>query len=110
MNLEDIREIVTTYEKYDWKLRAVLLTGKIKTRIGKDIENAFPGAEIRDSKIDAAWFSRASRHNREVWELRVLRKQPFALLETFRDDLDESSRDKIRDEMETRLAGSTSEK
>lgn len=107
MNLQQIKEIVSTYEKYDWTLRVFLLTDESKAFFGSKIAEFYTTAKIRDSKIDAAWFSRPSKHDREAWELRALREPPFALIETFPNDLDEELRDKIRNEMESRLAGST---
>ncbi len=108
MNIQQIKEIVSTYEKYDWTLRVFLLTAESMARFGAEIPELYVSAKIRDSMIDAAWFSRPSKHDREAWELRALREQPFALIETFPNDMDEGSREEIRNEMETRLAGSTS--
>ena len=99
INEQSVREILAQYEKHGWNLRRVLLS--------TPIENSamlFGQAEIVCSDINALWFSRASFEDRETWELRLLSDAPFALVEVFEADDDETVREEIRSEMETRLS------
>ncbi|MCB1024449.1 MAG: hypothetical protein KDB79_08665 [Acidobacteria bacterium] len=106
MNLAQIKEIVSTYQKYEWKLRVFLLDEESHTQIRSELEDLYKTVEIRLAKIDAAWFSRPSKHDREAWELRALSEPPYALIETFANDQSEASRTIVRNEMEKRLAES----
>jgi hypothetical protein len=60
-------------------------------------------AAVEDATVDALWFARASHHQREAWELRLLAESPFALFETFERDETEEQREEMRREMEARL-------
>lgn len=98
INAEQIQEILSLYKKYGWKLERILLTAKLK----KTLDNFTADAEIIESEIDAAWFSRPSGE-KEAWELRRLNNTPYALFETFETDDEEEVREEIRREMEARL-------
>ncbi len=93
-------EILTQYKKHGWNLRRVLLSAPAQAKLPVSL---FGGAEIISSKLDAAWFSRASFEGREAWELRSLSTAPFALIEVFEEDDEEAVREEARREMETRL-------
>ncbi len=80
-----ITDILTTYKKYGWELRRVLLTTAVKEKIG----DIFSGASVTDADIDAAWFSRPPQPGAIAWEIRHLSTAPYALLE----HLDETGED-----------------
>lgn len=83
----EISDILSTYEKYGWQLRRVLLTKELKESI--DGTDLFGKMELFDSDIDAAWFSRPPTGKSVAWEIRHLSALPYALLE----QIDESSSD-----------------
>ena len=95
---EQIQEILSLYKKYGWTLRQILLTKKLK----ENLTDFITDAEIIESEINAAWFSRPSGE-KEAWELRRLSETPYALFETFEEDDEEEVREEIRREMEARL-------
>jgi hypothetical protein len=103
MNHNDlIREIVGTYQKHGWQLRHVLLRPETQTEISAASLPAEAGT-VKAAEIDALWFARPSRDEREAWELRLLAENPFALFETFEKDETEEQRDEMRREMEARM-------
>jgi hypothetical protein len=100
MNQSDlIKNIITTYRKHGWQLMLVLLRPETRAEVTGDIEQHF----IRESDIDALWFSRPSHANREAWELRLLSETPYALFETFEAEKGEEARELMRQKMEVRL-------
>lgn len=100
---KQIAEILSLYKKHGWNLSRVLLSAELEKNLADKIENIFGKAEIITSQTDAAWFTRPSKHNREAWELRHLSSSPFALIEVFDPDTDESfKREKMR-EMEAQI-------
>ena len=103
INGKQIAEVLSLYRKHGWTLRRVLLSGEAERDLSDTLETLFDGAEIISSELNALWFSRKSGKDREAWELRRLGNSPFALVETFEDDLEESAREEIRREMEERL-------
>ena len=72
------------------------------------LKTLFGEAEIVSSEINAVWFSRASTKKREAWEIRHLSEIPFALFETFEENVDEEILQESLSEMETRLKEKTS--
>jgi hypothetical protein len=98
-----IAEILSLYKKHGWILRRVLLSEALKKSLPEALEPLFGAAEVRDSEIDAAWFSRASKANQEAWELRRLSETPYALLEIFDAEDDEEIREETLFEIESRL-------
>ena len=96
-----IREIIAQYEKHGWNLRRVLLCEPTEVRL---VTVLFGKTDIVSSRINALWFSRASSEGRETWELRCLTETPFALVEVFEAEDEESVRDEAREEMETRMS------
>ncbi len=105
-----LKEIVATYKKYDWNLKEILFRKGNDPDPGQELSENFEEATIREAEIDAAWFSRPSKHKRQAWELRIVAEQPLALFETFPNDIDKAQLDRNRNEMETRLADMTSKK
>lgn len=98
-----ISEALALYKKHGWTLRQVLLTEKSRQEIRDSLGELFGEAEITAYEKDAAWFSRPSRDGRETWELRLFGEAPFALVEVFGPDQDESVRAGIRGAMEETL-------
>ncbi len=76
---DEIRDIISTYEKHGWVLRRLLvspcLNAKFKAALAEQVA-------VVDSDIDAAWFSRPPKVGGVAWEIRYLGNPPFALLET----------------------------
>ena len=101
-----IKQTVGTYQKHGWRLRRVLLrpetSAELHAEPGFDSQS-LGAAHVKDSSIDALWFSRASHEGREAWELRLLAENPFALFETFEEDETEEQREEMRWEIEARL-------
>ena len=71
-----VASIVSTYEKYGWVLRRLLLTEAAVSSIAND----YPGVANSGFGLDAAWFSRPPAPGGISWELRYLGEPPFALL------------------------------
>ena len=76
-----IRDIIATYTKHGWLLRRVLLSARSKKALDASIRELFDDVGIRDSAIDAAWFSRPPKEGGVAWELRYLGSTPFSLVE-----------------------------
>jgi len=110
INTEQITEILELYQKFDWVLRRVLLTASLEKHLSAELKTLFGDADIVSSNVDAAWFSRPGKHNRESWELRILSENPFALLETFGEADDDEHREKVLGEIQTRMAEFSSKK
>lgn len=75
---EQIEQIIAQYSKHGWKLRRVLLSGRLMPLSGT--AEMFGDAEILSSELDAAWFTRSSRPGITAWELRRLSTAPYALV------------------------------
>jgi hypothetical protein len=118
--LERFIETIAKYRQFDWRVRRVLLSGKVKEEIDQTKEatgqrdpvdqrdplgqpDPFEGATIAESEVDAIWFSRPSHAGREAWELRLVAETPYALFETFEPDEPEDEREEVRLDMEARL-------
>ncbi len=106
MKPNQIREIISTYQKYDWIPREFLFseTESATRKLKKELENV----EFREASIDAIWFSRPPKNGVEAWELRILSGQPLALFEKFPAGQGAAEQQKTRKAMETRLAEMTS--
>jgi hypothetical protein len=72
------RETVSTYSKYGWELRRVLLTTSSRTALENELDRI---PSVAGSDIDAAWFSRPAADSAVAWELRYLGETQYALLE-----------------------------
>jgi hypothetical protein len=103
INAEQINGILSLYKKHGWNLRRVLLCVKTKENLSNELTNLFADAEITESKVDAAWFSRPAADENEAWELRHLSDNPYALVEVFDKEDEEEVREEARAEIETRL-------
>lgn len=96
-------ELVATYRKYGWELRRALMQPASVAELQSGDAQLLSGVEVRESPVDALWFSRPSSHNREAWELRLLEQTQYALFEAFEPDETEIQREEGRLEMEARL-------
>ena len=99
-NADLFGELVATYRKYGWELRAALLQPATLAEIQSLLGDELP---VKETQFDALWFSRPSHQNREAWELRLLAQTQYALFEAFEPDETEEQRDEVRLEMEARL-------
>lgn len=100
---KQIAEILSLYKKHGWRLSRVLLTAELEKNLSDKIRNQFGAAAIVSAEIDAAWFSRPSKHDRQAWELRHLNAAPFALFEVFEPETDDDFKQKKLREMESQM-------
>lgn len=100
---ELVREIVLMYQKHGWQLRQLLVRPQQRNEIVGQGSELWEGVLIKDSEIEALWFSRPSQNGREAWELRLLAETAYALFETFEPDEEEELREEARTEMERRM-------
>jgi hypothetical protein len=103
INAAQINEILSLYRKHGWKLRRVLLCKISPENMSDELKIMFGDAEIIESKVDAAWFSRPSANDNEAWELRHLSENPYALVEVFESVDEEEVREEARKEIEAKL-------
>lgn len=103
ISASQIEEILAQYKKHGWTLRRVLLCAPTQKNLIASMKSPFGETPIVSSETDAVWFSRPSGVGREAWELRRLTQTPFALIEVFEDEDDETVREEARFEMEQRL-------
>ncbi|HEX2271187.1 MAG TPA: hypothetical protein VHH35_16700 [Pyrinomonadaceae bacterium] len=96
-------ELVATYRKHGWELRRALMQPATLAEVRSQEAELLERVEVRESPIDALWFSRPSFQSREAWELRLLEQTQYALFETFEADETEPEREEVRLEMEARL-------
>jgi hypothetical protein len=101
--IDRLFEIVTTYRKFGWSLRRVLLTPETASSCSEREQALFADTTVVGSTIDALWFSRPSHEKREAWELRLVSETAYALFETFESDETEEQREELRQEMEARM-------
>ena len=73
------------------------------TTFDKSAAATFEGVAVRESEVDAMWFTRAAQGGREAWELRLVGETAYALFELFEPDEPEEDRVDVRREMEARL-------
>ena len=99
--LDQIREIIATYERHGWRLKCALLRPETRVEIGDETWAGSVKVEVGD--FDALWFARASHGKREAWELRLVSTTQYALFETFEADEPEAAREEVRKEMEARM-------
>lgn len=96
-------ELVATYYRLGWELKSALLRPETASELNAQGSAPLQSIKVKDSTVDAIWFSRPSHQNREAWELRLLSETQYALFETFEADETEEQRDEMRLEMEARL-------
>jgi len=102
-----VREILSQYKKFGWRLERVLLTPDLKKGIVDSIKVLFEDKTIIESDLDAAWFTRSAVNGRIAWELRSLTNTPFALVVSSAPDAGGSELNelfsRVEDEMRQRL-------
>src|SRR3954471_19129890 len=96
--VEQFREVIDHYRRFNWALVSVLVTLPTLRAAGEN--PPWENVKVKEGEIDAAWFSRSSGEGREAWELRLVGETPYALFETFEADESEEDRDDVRTEME----------
>jgi hypothetical protein len=96
-------ELVETYLRHGWTLKVALLRPETVSELNAQPSMLLQGIEVKDSTVDAIWFSRPSHQDREAWELRLLSETQYALFEVFEADETEEQRGEMRLEMEARL-------
>ena len=96
-------ELVATYDRHGWELRGALLRPETVSELNAHGSASLQSIKVKDSPVDAIWFSRPSHQGREAWELRLLSETQYALFENFEVDETEEQRDEMRLEMEARL-------
>lgn len=101
MSAELFMELLTTYRKYGWELRSVVLQPATQAVLEK--EQLLDQVSVKEASFDALWFSRPSHNNREAWELRLLSQTQYALFEAFEPDETEEEREDVKLEMEARM-------
>lgn len=107
ISVEKIKDILSLYAKFGWKLESVLLTSKLSKQIGDSIMNLFDSIEVIESEINAVWFTRTSGKDRTAWELRRLSETPYALCEVFENTTEESLCEEKRREMIRQMKAKT---
>lgn len=100
-------ELVATYRRHGWELRGALLRPATLAEIKPEFLANVP---VKESEVDALWFSRPSHNNREAWELRLMAQTQYALFETFEADETEEERADVKLEMEAKLRDYVSKK
>lgn len=96
-------ELVATYRKHGWELRSALMQPATLAELQSQEVQLLNRVDVRESEIDALWFSRPSTHDREAWELRLLEQTQYALFEAFEADETEMQRQEVKLEMEARM-------
>lgn len=101
MDKSHIRDLLGQYLRHGWILRRALLSkGAMDRPMAEEI---FGNVPVISSTFDAVWFSRPTNEGLETWELRHLSHNPYALLESFPDGVDESVRDERLFEIERQM-------
>jgi hypothetical protein len=104
MNKTDLFiDLVAIYRKHGWQLKSALWQPATRNELLTAQPDLVTEIGIKDSSIDALWFSRASHNDRVAWELRLLAETQYALFETFEPDETEEERDEMKLEMEARM-------
>ncbi|HEY2847115.1 MAG TPA: hypothetical protein VGI80_04805 [Pyrinomonadaceae bacterium] len=80
----EFETLVATYIQHGWLLRRVVLQNTADVA-----EGLTPDISVRQSIIDAAWFSRPPNAGPIAWEIRYLGPTQYALVE----HLDEAATD-----------------
>jgi len=100
---DSVRQILSQYERFGWKLHHALISPRLEQSLGLDINKLFIDCEIKQSDLAAAWFSRPNEHGQTAWELRALDDNPFALIEVVDAGILDSELDSVFEETENRL-------
>jgi len=95
-----ISALISEYTTHGWVLRRALLSNPPND---SETSAIFSDVEIIASDIDALWFSRRSRPDRETWELRRLRGTPYAVDSFLEDTMDTETREEILADAQDRM-------
>ena len=95
-----ISTLISEYARHGWALRRVLLSNAPKE---DEKSPLFSDVEVTVSDLDALWFSRRSRPDRETWELRRLKGTPYAVDSFLEDTMDAETREEILADAEDRM-------
>jgi hypothetical protein len=98
-----ISSLIAEYAKHGWALRRALLSD---LQIDGEVSALLSGADVIASDINALWFSRTSRPERETWELRRLSGTPYAIDAFIDRAMSEETREKILADAEDRMRAS----
>ncbi|HEX6717868.1 MAG TPA: hypothetical protein VF088_12195 [Pyrinomonadaceae bacterium] len=93
-------ELTAIYRKHGWQLQGALMRPETQMELQTQLPDKLT---VKESEVDALWFSRPSFNNREAWELRLFAQTQYALFETFEADETEEEREDVKLEMEARL-------
>ena len=96
-------ELVAMYRKHGWVLKSALLHPYTHAELSAKHATELEPLPVKESPVDALWFSRPSHENRQAWELRLLSETQYALFENFEPDETEEQREEMRMEMEARM-------
>ena len=95
-----LNDMIAVYRKHGWELKTALLRPE-NISVSHDI--SLGNAEIRESEINALWFSRPSHNAAEAWELRLVAETPYALFERIDVNESEERRSEVLRKVEQRL-------
>ena len=100
---EGVRQILSQYERFGWKLERVLLSPQTARTLASCADEIFGTCDLRSSDIDAVWFSRPNEQGQTAWELRTLNENPFALIEVVDSDISDGELNSVFEHTENRL-------
>jgi len=96
-----INEIISTYQKHGWELKAILLRSESAAELQRESYDG--GEKVRRAAVDAIWFSRPSHGQGQAWELRLLTETPYALFHRFEKGEPDEQRAQVLRDMEERI-------
>ena len=108
--LQKFQEVAAQYRRHGWQPARVLMSPPTLAQLRAQTPGAataetaeFQMLAVRESEVDALWFTRPAQGGRSAWELRLVAEPPYALFELFEPDEAEDEREDVRREMEARL-------
>jgi hypothetical protein len=102
IDLDSIQGLIELYSSHEWTLRRILLRPEENSTVSNELRAAIKDVEIRSSRIDAIWFSRAN-NSAESWELRLLGGLPYALVRFVPSEASGDEREAILSEAEIEI-------
>lgn len=98
---EELGEILTLYRKHGWEIGSVVASRKLQPVLSVHPALKHLDENIDyDSEIDAIWFKRHRSDGDISWEIRQLSSTPFALCESFPEDVPGSFVEETKKNME----------
>jgi len=98
-----ISALISEYTKHGWTLRRALLAD---LQVDSETSAVLADVQVIASDINALWFSRSSRPDRETWELRRLSGTPYAIDSFLDSTMDDQTREEILANAEDRMRAS----